>query len=812
MLILSATLGCLLVAGFSISIIWDTPDFNTAAVLVYSLATLLSASTTILALFSNFQSHKVRSEPLYQSLISLGATLAIIQLFGQGSVMVSAILSVFFIVGNTVIFFGTSAIVLERLASLEKLTLQLSASFAAVFTLISVSFFLAPGKSTSANAILFSGIIRDFGLFLLIIGSSVYNSERSFRRFFQIHSPIYSNILTEAKREPFLSLTLIGSLVFFSLQLFAYEFQQFTNLAATLNPFFISCTVLALCNSRTKAQRSISAQQSLIYQLTPSSAKRFISRHSSESQFVSESNGLRTAHFVIDHDPDSVLNSILPAGLLAIRSAEISRQLHEFMQSSSLHELSFGHRLAHAIDPELSVRPCTDVLRLFAAVYLDAFPRIERKIQQLTEILPIIDQPFTSAFEVKTFQSSFAQINWIFYLDFGWIDQSIVKSDSHVRYVIQQESLSPKISEALLRYIKKTSSGGNYIWLSPSAREKVEQEAPLLLGEIEPCPIQDGENGREFLIFRVKIENLIPILQKFYQLEQMRSKAALSEPSEEGTRMLHILENKVVQSLQLREFTAVVDTIVGFPWQSDKEQERALNLLLIIYNKYSKVRSIRSSNSPGVGKDSEFEELRSTIVKAVQTVGYPCQPLHSALQRNQELRQVTNLLGAAKNPNDLRHVDAWLLLANIGPNRYSPEEKAMALEFLRNIHRLASNSISYSLILPKSIDTFSNMFRTWKDFEIDTINESAVSLCKLLSAGNATLEMWAYLLDTFGYIQARLDNPQLFNVEITREIDQLIVQQRSENQNLIEISDLNYRWQKIKNKSASNLPSELKVG
>ena len=47
--------------------------------------------------------------------------------------------------------------------------------------------------------------------------------------------------------------------------------------------------------------------------------------------------------------------------------------------------------LEGAIDPEPAVRPCIDALKMFACLYLDAGPLVERRIKGLVSLLPIVD-------------------------------------------------------------------------------------------------------------------------------------------------------------------------------------------------------------------------------------------------------------------------------------------------------------------------------------------------------------------------------------------------------------------------------------
>jgi hypothetical protein len=805
-----ATLANTLIIGLCATSSWTDASFFESPNII-SLAVSIFCTVAALAswISSNPQDDNPGEARLF-GLISLSASFAVVSISSASTPFFGGTSQWFAIVGNAVVTLCWSTYFLQDKQTSARFQRQYPWIISALLFIVASILFNSAGSRGMMSAIALVSFLRDaafVGLPLILLTNSIrnYAALPRFSEFFKAHF-----FLRGALPKHFSPKTLItsGAILSACANLYAYIFSDATAQGAATLPIFLAITALITCNKRIKQVQELVAQQSLVYQLTPQATKRFVLRHRAGDEFVSESVGLKTAHFIIDHDPDSVLASSLPAPLLAIRSAEIMRLLSDFMHAISLHESTLGERSIHVIDPEQVIRPCTDALRIFASVYLDTLPLIEKRIQQLTEVLPIIDQPLTNAFELHKFRRILAQTNWIFYLDYGWMDQSMVKLGSSVRYVFQQDTMTPKISETLLRFIKKAGTGSNFAWISPSARDKLQQEAPLLSEEIEPCPVHDEETGKELLIFRIRFENLVPILQKFYQLEHMRTKGIPADTTDEGARMLHILERRMLQSQQISEFSSLIETIGGYPWQTRREHEGALNLLTRIFHRFSGIQSISSNQAP----EHSMESLRSAIANAVNAIGYPGQSLHTALRRKQDLREMSTLLASVSDRANPNCADSWMILATIRMERYSSAEQQLLISFLQNINETPNIGVKDPFILAKAIDTFSCVCRSGSNRDVNTVNKSALSLCGLLVKGDAPAEIWAYLLDTFAFIRSFLKDPNLFNPQFTDAVDQLISRRSSSEHILVQVSELAYRWQKIKSTRDEHSQLDLKAG
>ena len=101
--------------------------------------------------------------------------------------------------------------------------------------------------------------------------------------------------------------------------------------------------------------------------------------------------GLKTTSFTIDHDPESQVTQSIPATLLRIRNDEITNMVNQITQRQTLYLNNVGQKIIGTFDPEQSARPCVDALNLFATLYLDAGPIIERRISGLVSLLPIVN-------------------------------------------------------------------------------------------------------------------------------------------------------------------------------------------------------------------------------------------------------------------------------------------------------------------------------------------------------------------------------------------------------------------------------------
>ena len=132
-------------------------------------------------------------------------------------------------------------------------------------------------------------------------------------------------------------------------------------------------------------------QNQMTAKLATFSARRFLRRHADDRQHWAAIVGLKTTNYVIDHDAESKLYAALPTSILQIRSEEIQRCVNDVLGPLNLHNQASSHRVAGAIDPEKSIRPCIDTLKMFACIYLDGGPLVERRFKGLVSLLPIID-------------------------------------------------------------------------------------------------------------------------------------------------------------------------------------------------------------------------------------------------------------------------------------------------------------------------------------------------------------------------------------------------------------------------------------
>jgi len=276
--------------------------------------------------------------------------------------------------------------------------------------------------------------------------------------------------------------------------------------------------------------------------LATSSARHFLRRHLSDQKNWAATAGFRTTNFSIDHDPGNLLQTKLPASIMQIRGEEIQRCVNEVLGKMQLHSYVVGNRLFGALDPEHSRRPCIDTLKLLAALYLDAGPLVERRIAGLTSVLPIVEPAFAEFLQAKNISALVRRSLWFFHFDFGWIDQHVTHSPRATRYDVRIEMLSSHLRHTMIEHSEGNGAVGNCVWLGPEARDRLLQEATGLAPIVSASPITISDNGQnELLMFTIKFEQLIPRLQRHFDLDSMRQALFDFEPSPENRRLHNLL-------------------------------------------------------------------------------------------------------------------------------------------------------------------------------------------------------------------------------------------------------------------------------
>lgn len=496
-------------------------------------------------------------------------------------------------------------------------------------------------------------------------------------------------------------------------------------------------------------------QGNVTAKLATTPARRFLKRHLTEQTAWAATAGLKTTNFIIDHDPGSLMHTELPASIMQIRSEEISRCVSEVLGPMFLHSHLVGARIFGAVDPETAIRPCIDTLRMFACLYLDAGPLVERRIKGLTALLPIVDPGLARVMKTKDISSLIRRNLWFFHFDFGWIDQHVIHTPRQTRYDVRLATLGSRVRHSMMEHLEKTGGVGNFVWLGPDARDRLLQEAPAMRNIIEACPIvvEDIGSSDETLMFIIKFEQLIPRLQRYFDLDSMRRALLDFEPSHESVRLQNLLGLQIAKTRDVSEIAEILASITSVPWRGFREKDNALHLILAAYEQL--IRISGRKDDLFTTDDPKPQALHERLIEAVRAIGYPSQILHNAQISKIALRDVDTLAKVASDPRHPRFSEAWLLLATTDYQRHSADQRRAILEFLAkvpSIPRLACQA----LVQVKAVDALASLGRTLRIEERPVLARVSTSFADWYADYEVDPDICCLFLDAQMFLKAHL--------------------------------------------------------
>ena len=500
--------------------------------------------------------------------------------------------------------------------------------------------------------------------------------------------------------------------------------------------------------------------------LTVQSARNLLTRHNQGKDNWAATVGLRTTTFTIDHDPESTIGKKIPATLARIRNEEIAAFVNQIMKDKTLSVNSISQKILGSIDPEHSIRPCVDALNLCATLYLDAGALVERRISGLMSLLPLVNQGLADIINLESLLPILTKTQWFFHFDYNWVDQSIVSTQKSSRYGIHLEPISPEARIAMLDFMRRTHSIGNFIWVGKDAHDRLLQEAPNLTTIMEPHTINvTSEN--DLLVFSIKFEHLIPRLQRYYGLDDTRAKVIDFEPGAEAQRLLSIMSLQTQNSKTPQEKLRIIESIASYTWRGFKEKDQALKLLLKIYLSEAAQNAGESQKAPG------FELILKTLRAAVTTIGYPSQILNQAQLYKTQLRDLTNLRANALDPHSARFEEAWVLLGNLDYQRHTAEDAKTVREILGDALRNKS-IMKTSLVQGKLIDTTVSLIRRGVSDELNTDTKMLVKITEAMLLAKAGAESLSLALDAFAFVAQTTGIPVQMSDEIIQYLDAIL--------------------------------------
>ena len=469
--------------------------------------------------------------------------------------------------------------------------------------------------------------------------------------------------------------------------------------------------------------------------------QRFFERHGkSSSQPWAATVGMRTTNFMINHDPNSLAANSLPITLSNIRHVEFKLFIEFVLGTKLLHYRDFGSKIFGSIDPEYSCRTCIDSLTLLCCIYSEAFPLIEGRLKNLSSLFPIIDPDMSHSITPKSIEEFLAKIECIFYLDFNWVDQQMIADPVKTSYGVSFENLNSGYETLVRADLLKNNRVGNFIWISESARNRILMEAPYLTSIIDKWNMIDGERNKETSIYLIKFEELIPRMQKYYDLEHFRKQLAEFEPSIESKRILRIKELELLNTKSPFEIIDIISSIAEYRWTGFKEKNMALSMITSASESLSDWFSKREYSA------SFQDHTRKILISAIEKVGSPSQLLHQAHVnkiRRRKANVITETGGDFEHP---RFQEAWIILATAKMENYSQDDLECFFDLI-SLGMKNSRLRNKDVVRQKLIEAFFNVSQSMDKKYYHIIEERMNDLVLFLIQINAPPDICCFFLD-----------------------------------------------------------------
>jgi hypothetical protein len=521
-------------------------------------------------------------------------------------------------------------------------------------------------------------------------------------------------------------------------------------------------------------------------------AEKFLKKTIQDAPAWAASVGLRTCVFTIDHDPEDIVARAAPMTLQQIRNDEIGRCLHTMLNGRNLHLQSFGSKVTGAINPELSPRPVTESIKILTAMHLDATPLIERRINGLYTLLPIINPGLATALRSVSVPDTLKKSQFFFYVDYRWVDQNIVNTPQSARYAVHADSISHGLKNLMLQHMKKSNAIGTYLWLTKDAHTRFLQEAPMMAPVVETVSLKLPD-GSDQVFFTLKFETLIPRLQRFYELDAIRNHITDFEVSKEASRLLGIFRSQMQSFTDPKDVQQLVETIAGTPWRGFKEKDQALRLIVMAYQFTDRI--VQDGVPLSESTTKSLSSLQRLIHDAIETIGYPAQIIHAAQVHKLAIRDMQSLLLAASDSNHKRFEESWTLLGTLDFSRYTRADRKLIANFLNPSQSTMKALLSFPLTQLKYMDAVVNLAKTESEIKDYTfgIDQFFNGLISILSQIETSSEVLSLILDAATYLgQLSGKDPIMGQPDLVNDLDHLIENLAAKNQAFS--SGLGNRW------------------
>lgn len=424
--------------------------------------------------------------------------------------------------------------------------------------------------------------------------------------------------------------------------------------------------------------------------------------------------GLKTAVLLIEHDPHEECRIHLPALLYRARQLQCEQLIQKTFEPQILSQTSTGSQILLALDPRSISSPCVQALLIVTVLYLDGLAVVESRLKNLVRLFPLLDPEMAHSLNAVQLESLFSRLQGFFHLDHSWIDQS--RDDANSQLDIRLEHLNPRQRQRVLSQLSNSQWLGNFIWISDAAREQLKIESPYLASTIERLPIRlEQSQGKilETTIFLVKFENLIPRLQRYYSLDEIRTRLAPLPIPAVTVGVLQGLEDELSQAIEANSVNAILNEILLADWVGFQAKDRALDLILRC------IQRAENLEKRGQMPTEDLIKLRVKARDAVQEVGYPSQDFHLNHLQKLEIRQLHELKRICVDARHPRFEEAWLLLSSL-PSRFMDPETALQLLTLIRNACIAGELKNRPFVLQKALEGFFALARVVSDAQGET--------------------------------------------------------------------------------------------
>lgn len=515
-------------------------------------------------------------------------------------------------------------------------------------------------------------------------------------------------------------------------------------LIVPLSSALLSLTVLVLVIKHALDTLTARTLDGWLRHAIPPAMRKFLFRHYRDQGRRAKIVGMRTAEFLVNHDPLSTISGGLPATLSQIRTEEIRRFIGKSLGERLLHQGVLNSKIAGTIDPETSIHPCIESLRLFSSLYLDANQLIEHHLQGIASLLPLLDPELAEDIREDKVETLTSHNPWFFFLDFKWVDQFAIHYHDESQYSVVQRPVESHYRRAMEDASRSFGHSSNVIWLSQGAQQQLCREAQILADILEPFPLQVDEFSDSELYFVVRFELLIPRLQKFYALDRLRQRTAQFEITPHASRIRDELTRKIGTTRSFIDFKLLTVAITSHEWHGFKEKNIALGLLMDIWK-----HAIVQSESL---KSEHMAVLREHLLKAVNSIGYPSQAIHSAQLEKISSRSIARLLATAGSQKHPRFFESWLMLSTRDYTRESLDDRSRVRDFLLRI--ITENHLKIpGIYAPRVLDCYVELAIADSHEGSFTLFERFSPLVEWYFRRVSSVEHLSYLFDRIQFIE-----------------------------------------------------------